>query len=129
MDAVCVVSFSFLSRLFPQSLSGHKRSVRSLSFSSPSMLCSGSVSGEVRVWSVPTSTCVGCFQAHCGSTQALTFVDEGRMLLSGGSDHTVRDWSPQMKNTFAVLSVIYAPREFQCELSRYQDVRCLLSLI
>lgn len=53
------------------------------------MLCTGSVCGEVRVWSVPTSTCVGCFQAHCGATEALTFLDEGSMLLSGGSDHTV----------------------------------------
>jgi len=54
------------------------------------MLCSGSVSGEVRVWSVPTSTCVGCFQAHCGATDALAFLEEGAKLLSAGSDHTVR---------------------------------------
>lgn len=79
----------FLCR-FPQPLSGHKHSVRCLSFSSSSMLCSGTLSGEVRVWSVPTSTCVGCFQAHCGSTEALTFLDEGSMLLSAGSDHMVR---------------------------------------
>lgn len=78
--------------LLPQSLSGHQRSVRSLCFSSSSssMLCSGSVSGEVRVWSVPTSTCVGCFQAHCGAVQSLSFLDGGAMLLSAGSDHMVR---------------------------------------
>jgi len=80
----------FLFCPFPQSLTGHQHSVRSLSFSpSSSMLCSGSLSGEVRVWSVPTSTCVGCFQAHCGATEALTFLDGGSMLLSAGSDHTV----------------------------------------
>ena len=77
--------------LFSQSLSGHQRSVRSLCFSpSSSMLCSGSVSGEVRVWSVATSTCVGCFQAHHGATEALTFLQEGALLLSAGSDQTVR---------------------------------------
>ncbi|XP_038573372.1 telomerase protein component 1-like isoform X1 [Micropterus salmoides] len=57
------------------------------------MLCSGSLSGEVRVWSVSTSTCVGCFQAHFGATESLTFLDEGRMLLSAGSDHMLRLWS------------------------------------
>ncbi|MEQ2167458.1 hypothetical protein GOODEAATRI_004391 [Goodea atripinnis] len=73
-----------------KSLCGHQRSVRSLSFSpSSSMLCSGSMSGEVRVWSVSTSTCVGCFQAHRGATETLTFLEEGSMLLSAGSDHTV----------------------------------------
>lgn len=54
------------------------------------MLCSGSVSGEIRVWSVPTSSCVGCFQAHAGATKALTFLGEKSMLLSAGSDHMVR---------------------------------------
>lgn len=74
----------------PQSLCGHKSSVRSLSFSSSSMMCSGSVSGEIRVWSVPNATCVGCFQAHSGATDILTFLDGGRMLLSASADHTVR---------------------------------------
>ncbi|KAM7400175.1 hypothetical protein PAMA_004735 [Pampus argenteus] len=83
-----VIVWNWLQNKAQTSLSGHQRSVRSLSFSpSSSMLCSGSVSGEVRVWSVPTSTCVGCFQAHFGATEALTFLDEGSMLLSAGADH------------------------------------------
>ncbi|XP_030016093.1 telomerase protein component 1 [Sphaeramia orbicularis] len=86
------------------SLSGHQRSVRSLSFSpSSSMLCSGSVSGEVRVWSVPTSTCVGLFQAHSGATEALTFLDAGRMLLSAGSDHTLQLWSGGLGRSVTAL--------------------------
>ncbi|XP_042353328.1 telomerase protein component 1 isoform X2 [Plectropomus leopardus] len=85
-------------------LSGHQRSVRSLSFSpSSSMLCSGSVSGEVRVWSVPTSTCVGCFQAHCGATEALTFLDEGSKLLSAGSDHMLQLWSGGLGRSVTAL--------------------------
>lgn len=76
--------------LSPQVLRGHRRSVRSLAFStSASLLCSGSMSGEVRVWSVPASACVGCFQAHGGATEALTFLDDGFMLLSAGADHMV----------------------------------------
>uniref|UniRef100_A0A3B3DZ64 Uncharacterized protein n=1 Tax=Oryzias melastigma TaxID=30732 RepID=A0A3B3DZ64_ORYME len=81
--------------LVPQLLCGHQRSVHCLSFfPSSSMLCSGSVCGEVRVWSVPTSTCVGCFQAHCGAVEAFSFLEGGAKLLSAGADHTVRHLSP-----------------------------------
>ncbi|XP_070830732.1 telomerase protein component 1-like [Chaetodon trifascialis] len=87
-------------------LLGHQSSVRSLSFStsSSSMLCSGSVTGEVRVWSVPTSTCVGCFQAHSGATEALTFLKEGSMLLSAGSDHTLQLWSAGLGRLVSTLT-------------------------
>ncbi|XP_026229628.1 telomerase protein component 1-like isoform X2 [Anabas testudineus] len=89
-----VIVWNWLQNKTQKSLSGHRRSVRSLCFSSSSsMLCSGSVSGEIRVWSVPTSTCVGCFQAHCGATEVLTFLDDGAMLLSAGSDHVLQLWS------------------------------------
>ncbi|XP_068587704.1 telomerase protein component 1 isoform X2 [Cebidichthys violaceus] len=89
-----VIVWNWLQNKTLTSLTGHRRSVRSLCFSpSSSMLCSGSLCGEVRVWSVPTSTCVGCFQAHCGATEALTFLDEGSVLLSAGSDHVMQLWS------------------------------------
>ncbi|XP_036939136.1 telomerase protein component 1 isoform X2 [Acanthopagrus latus] len=88
-----VIIWNWLQNKTQVSLSGHQSSVRSVSFSSSSMLCSGSMSGEVRVWSVPTSTCVGCFQAHTGATEALTFLCEGSMLLSAGSDHMIQLWS------------------------------------
>uniref|UniRef100_H3BYN6 Uncharacterized protein n=1 Tax=Tetraodon nigroviridis TaxID=99883 RepID=H3BYN6_TETNG len=84
-----IIMWNWLQNKSDVSLCGHKSSVRSLSFSSSSMMCSGSVSGEIRVWSVPNVTCVGCFRAHSGATEVLTFLDEGRMLLSAGSDHTV----------------------------------------
>ncbi|KAM3604040.1 uncharacterized protein V6R79_005607 [Siganus canaliculatus] len=93
-----VIVWNWLQNKTQTSLCGHQRSVRSLCFSSSSsMLCSGSVSGEVRVWSVPTSTCVGCFQAHYGATDALSFINEGRMLLSAGADHTIQQEPPLKK--------------------------------
>ncbi|CAG5896404.1 unnamed protein product, partial [Menidia menidia] len=95
-----------------KALCGHLRSVRSLCFfpSSP-LLCSGSVSGEVRVWSVPTSTCVGCFQAHCGAADALAFLEEGAMLLSAGSDHTLQLWSGGLGRSVAVIKSDDGDRE------------------
>ncbi|KAK2822732.1 hypothetical protein Q5P01_022797 [Channa striata] len=98
-----VIMWNWLQNKTLTSLRGHQRSVRSLCFSSSSTLCSGSVSGEVRVWSVPTSTCVGCFQAHCGATEALTFLDEGAMLLSAGSDHTLHLWSAGLGRSVTAL--------------------------
>ncbi|XP_041659020.1 telomerase protein component 1-like [Cheilinus undulatus] len=100
-----VIIWNWLRNKVITSLSGHKRSVRSLSFapSSSSMLCSGSVCGEVRVWSVPTSTCVGCFQAHSGATEALTFLERGSMLLSAGSDNMLQLWSGGLGRSVAVL--------------------------
>ncbi|XP_028988903.1 telomerase protein component 1 [Betta splendens] len=92
-------------------LSGHQRPVRSLCFSSSSMLCSGSVSGEVRVWSVPTATCVGCFQAHCGTIQSLSFLDGGAMLLSAGSDHMLQLWSGGLGRSVITLKSVNLEQE------------------
>ncbi|XP_031721049.1 telomerase protein component 1 [Anarrhichthys ocellatus] len=99
-----VIVWNWLQNKTLMSLTGHQRSVRSLSFSpSTSLLCSGSLCGDVRVWSVPTSTCVGCFQAHCGATEALTFLDEGSMLLSAGSDHVLHLWSGGLGRSVTAL--------------------------
>ncbi|XP_054623593.1 telomerase protein component 1 isoform X2 [Dunckerocampus dactyliophorus] len=91
-------------------LHGHRHSVRSLSFSpSTAMLCSGSVSGDVRVWSVDPFWCVGCFQAHVGATDAVTFLDEGRLLLTAGSDHMLQLWSGGLGRSVAAV------KRDQCE--------------
>ncbi|XP_039999978.1 telomerase protein component 1 isoform X2 [Xiphias gladius] len=100
-----VIVWNWLQNKTQTSLSGHQRSVRSLAFSSSSSstLCSGSISGEVRVWSVPASTCVGCFQAHCGATEVLAFLGEGAMLLSAGSDRMLQLWSGGLGRSVAAL--------------------------
>lgn len=75
-----------------QTLLGHQSSVRSLSFSPcSSMLCSGCLSGEVRLWSVTGAACVGSYHAHRGSTQSLNFLQGGNLLLSAGHDSVVRN--------------------------------------
>ncbi|TSK49623.1 Telomerase protein component 1 [Bagarius yarrelli] len=70
-------------------LSGHQSSVRSVSFSpssSLSLLCSGALDGEIKLWSVPGLSCVWRSQAHRGSTEALRFLYDGESLLSAGHD-------------------------------------------
>lgn len=75
-----------------QTLLGHESSVRSLSFSPcSSMLCSGCLLGEVRLWSVSAATCLGSYHAHRGSTESLNFIQGGKLLLSAGYDHVVRN--------------------------------------
>lgn len=88
-------------------LSGHRCSVRSVSFapssSSLSLLCSGDLDGEIRLWSVPGSSCVWHFQAHRGSTEALHFLRDGEALLSAGHDGTVQLWSGGLGHSISVL--------------------------
>ncbi|KPP60713.1 hypothetical protein Z043_121260, partial [Scleropages formosus] len=110
----CVRLCNWLSGEMVVALSGHQQSVRSLSFSlSSSLLSSGSLSGEVRLWSVPTSSCVGCYQAHKGSAEVLSFMQEGRLLLSAGSDSMTQTdsyWFPEVKSPALCVAVagVYA---------------------
>ncbi|XP_034166297.2 telomerase protein component 1 isoform X2 [Pangasianodon hypophthalmus] len=87
-------------------LSGHKCSVRSVSFSpssSVSLLCSGALDGEMRLWSVPGSSCVWRSRAHRGSTEALHFLRDGESLLSAGYDGIVQLWSGGLGRSVSVL--------------------------
>ncbi|MBN3316831.1 TEP1 protein, partial [Atractosteus spatula] len=75
----------------PGELSGHEVAVRSLSYStSGGLLTSGCLSGEVRLWSVPAAASVGHYRAHQGSTEVLRFMENGRLLLTAGTDCLVR---------------------------------------
>ncbi|XP_053502261.1 telomerase protein component 1 isoform X2 [Ictalurus furcatus] len=87
-------------------LSGHQCSVRSVSFSpssSFSLLCSGALDGEMRLWSVPSSSCVWRSRAHYGSTEALHFLCDGESLLSAGHDGMVQLWSGGLGRSVSML--------------------------
>ncbi|XP_066536272.1 uncharacterized protein tep1 isoform X2 [Hoplias malabaricus] len=77
------------------SLIGHHSSVQCVLFcpSSSSLLCSGSVDGELRLWSASSVACVWHHGAHCGSVEALSFLPDGETLLSAGRDRKVQLWS------------------------------------
>lgn len=57
---------------------------------------------------MPNVTCVGCFQAHSGATEVLTFLDEGRLLLSASADHTVKGHSVRVRNRSVECNLAYA---------------------
>ncbi|KAF5895478.1 telomerase protein component 1-like, partial [Clarias magur] len=86
-------------------LSGHQCSVRSVSFSPSSSLslCSGALDGEMRLWSVPGSSCVWRHHAHHGSAEALHFLCDGESLLSAGHDGMVQMWSGGLGRSVSVL--------------------------
>ncbi|KAK3531414.1 hypothetical protein QTP70_019258 [Hemibagrus guttatus] len=87
-------------------LLGHRCSVRSVSFSpssSLSLLCSGALDGEMRLWSVPGSSCVWHSHTHRGSTEALHFLSDGESLLSAGHDGMVQLWSGGLGCSVSVL--------------------------
>ncbi|KAM9469250.1 telomerase protein component 1-like isoform 2-T2 [Clarias gariepinus] len=87
-------------------LSGHQCSVRSVSFSpssSLSLLCSGALDREMRLWSVPGASCVWRLHAHHSSTEALHFLGDGDSLLSAGHDGMVQLWSGGLGRSVSML--------------------------
>lgn len=94
-NIIIIMFLTFISLSVSQTLLGHESSVRSLSFSpGSSLLCSGCLLGEVRLWSVSAATCLGSYHAHRGSTESLIFIQGGTLLLSAGYDRVVRNKIP-----------------------------------
>lgn len=74
-------------------LVGHHRTVRSVAFSPNGQLIA-SVAGDVRVWSATTGAFLATFFGHPGGDMCcVLFTPNGRTLITGGDDGTVRLWS------------------------------------
>ncbi len=82
-----------------RSFVGHQGTVTTIAFSPSSsstasggVLASGSVDGTVRLWKTDTAEELRCFDGHLGAVQHLAFNEDGRMLISAGSDQCIYIW-------------------------------------
>ncbi|RTE82396.1 hypothetical protein BHE90_003097 [Fusarium euwallaceae] len=65
----------------------------SMSFSADSQrLASGSISGEMRVWEVPSGNCIWSIEGHAESVDSIAFLSRD-LLVSASSDKTVKIWN------------------------------------
>ncbi|KAI4809966.1 hypothetical protein KUCAC02_018817 [Chaenocephalus aceratus] len=72
------------------------------------LLAAGCWDGNVIMWNwlqneTLTSLCGHQSSAHSGAAEVLTFLDEGSMLLSAGSDHMLQLWSGGLGRSVASL--------------------------
>jgi WD40 repeat protein/tRNA A-37 threonylcarbamoyl transferase component Bud32 len=78
-------------------LPGMTEMVRSLAFSPDGRTLAtghfGTESGVVRLWNLETQKPVRELKAHAGSVTSMVFADEGKYLISGSDDATVRIWN------------------------------------
>lgn len=72
---------------------GHSRDVLAMAFSADgSLLASGGMDNEVRVWDVRSRTPLAVFRGHTGWVQCVAFTSDGRYVLSGGGDGKLWKW-------------------------------------
>ncbi|GFP86440.1 ddb1- and cul4-associated factor 13 [Phtheirospermum japonicum] len=82
-------------RPFVGALDGHIDAVSSMA-KNPSHLkgiFSGSMDGDIRLWDLANRRTVCQFPGHQGAVRGLTVSTDGRVLVSCGTDSTVRLWS------------------------------------
>jgi len=72
------------------SLSGHTRSVFSLSFREKHTCFSGSLDASLKEWDLSTLTCVRTYQDHAKGIKAVSC--NNSFIVSGSYDHSIKIW-------------------------------------
>ncbi len=87
--------FSIHKPLELPSLEGHKDYVRSVAFNKEGMLASGSYDNIVKLWDRKTGTytCIKNLTGHTHRLRAIAFAADGKTLVSGGWDRTLKLWN------------------------------------
>ena len=74
------------------SLDSGDAKVMAICFCGPQQLASGGSDNLVRVWDLSTQKVAASFSGHTGSVAALASNPQGKLLVSGSFDTTVRLW-------------------------------------
>jgi WD40 repeat protein/serine/threonine protein kinase len=86
-------------------LAEHHACVEALAFSPDgSLLASGALDTQVRLWDTRTWSPVAVLSGHEDRVYCLAFSPDGRMLASGSNDTTIRLWSVPAGEELAVLT-------------------------
>ncbi|EGD75564.1 WD-40 repeat protein [Salpingoeca rosetta] len=88
---------------------GHADSIRALAVSRWCVF-TASADGTIKAWNPETHQCVGTLVGHSGCVRALDVSDDGRRLVSGSFDNTVKIWGL----TPSILSTTMAPVTDPC---------------
>lgn len=79
-------------------LEGHKDGISCFAKhpSQLSSLISGAYDGEIRLWNLPTRTCIRNFVAHDGWVRGIAFTPDGNRILSVGDDKSIKIWAVEL---------------------------------
>ncbi|MBW4464529.1 MAG: WD40 repeat domain-containing protein [Pegethrix bostrychoides GSE-TBD4-15B] len=86
-----------------QVLTGHQDAVLSLLYSPDGSLWSGSLDGTLKHWS-PEGSCLQTLSGHGGGIWSVALSLDGRLLVSGSQDQTLKLWDAASGNLLATLS-------------------------
>ena len=81
-STVCVKTFQ-----------GHTDEVNSLARVDDSHFISGSDDTTTKLWNTRSGGCLRTFKAHTAYVMAVAYIEEGRMMISGSLDQTIKVWS------------------------------------
>ena len=73
-------------------LRGHEDSVNCVSFFSSDILASGSVDGELKIWSLRSRRAVSSVRAHAGSILSVNALHSSSSIISCGRDGLAKMW-------------------------------------
>lgn len=94
-----------------------KGSIVSLVYSSSGVLAAGTDTGPIVLFDPESAEGIGRLVGHTGMCRALAFSKDGKRLVSGGVNRTVKVWNVPAKKEFATLRQDEAPRELPAPLA------------